>query len=149
MKWAIANIDDLTEIERTQLDKYVHYKLFRGLFIISRVDLENWKATEGFDDWVVGVFPEDYINNGWFTQDLDHSYTDISDYIHKNDRTGKLLDKFNLVLDNEHKTKDIKDVEKYILTKLNKWSEKEFIEYNNNEKELYNWLANEISKSVK
>jgi hypothetical protein len=54
-----------------------------------------------------------------------------------------------LVLDNEHKTKDIKDVEKYILTKLNKWSEKEFIKYNNNEEELYNWLANEISKSVK
>jgi hypothetical protein len=149
MEWTIANIDDLTENELIQLNDYTYYKLFSGLFIMSKVDLEDWKATKGFDDWVVADFPKGYISQGWLIQDLDHHYEEISDFIFDKDKNGKLLDKFHLILDNEHKTKTIEDVEEHITKKLNKWSEKEFKKYNNNSEELYNWLANEISIAVR
>lgn len=147
MEWVITNIDDLTELEKSQLKKYVHYNVFRGLFIMSKTDLEDWKATECFDDWIVGVFPESYISNGWFDEDLDHQYDAISDFIYN--KNEKLLIKFNEILDNEHKNISIEDVKDYILIRLNKWSEKEFKKYDNNSEELYRWLANEISKTVK
>lgn len=145
--WVIANIDDLTDQEKVQLQKYVHYNIFRGLFIMSKVDLEDWKKTEGFDDWIVGEFPESYISNQWFEQDLDYEYNTISDFIYN--KNSKLLSKFNEVLSDEHKTKSMDDVIYYIFTKFSKWSEKEFIKYNDNEEELYEWLANEISKAIR
>jgi hypothetical protein len=117
MEWAIANIDDLTEIELKQLNEYTYYKLFSGLFIISKVDLEDWKTTKGFDDWVIEVFPKGYISQGWLTQDLDHHYKEISDFIFNKDKNEKLLDKFHQILDNEHKTKNIEDVEEHITKK--------------------------------
>jgi hypothetical protein len=149
MEWTLTNIDDLTEIEQKQLNDYTHYRLFNGLFVLSKVDLEDWKTTKGFDDWVVADFPRGYISQGWLTQDLDHNYEVITDFIFDKDKNGKLLNKFNQILDNEHKTKTIQDVEEHITKKLNKWSEKEFKKYNNNSEELYNWLANEISIAVR
>jgi hypothetical protein len=148
MEWAIANIDELIEIELKKLNNYTYYKLFTGVFIMNKVDLENWKRTKGFDDWVVVDFPEGYINQGWLAQDLDFRYKEISDYIFNKDKNGKLLEKFHQILDNEHKTKNMQDVEEHIIKKLNKWSEKEFKQYNNNTGELYNWLADEISKAI-
>lgn len=147
MKFVIANIDDLKESEKEVLKRYDHYILFRGLFVLSKIDLEHWKLTENFDDWVIDDFPGSYISKGWLREDIDHEYNLISKFIYnKNEKLGSDFDK---ILDGNHKTKNIEDVENYILSKLKKWSVKNFEKYNNNSRKLYEWLANEISKSIR
>lgn len=147
MNWVICNIDDLTESEKEYLNNYIFYRLFSGLFVMSKEDLDDWKFHTGFDDWVMKDFPEGYITNGWLSEDIDHNYQKITNFIYE--KNAKLFDKFIDILENNHKTKTIEDIEIHILEALSKWNLKEFQKFDNNSDKIMEWLANEITKVLK
>lgn len=147
MVWLIANIDDLSNTEKLELNNYVHYKVFRGLFIISEVDVLNWKKIYGFDDWIMVKFPEGYLLRGWFSEELDHDYDFISDFIYNKNK--KAYENLLKVLDGIHKTKSMEDIENHILSKLNNWSEVDFKKHDSNRSENLTWLSNEIIKALR
>jgi hypothetical protein len=146
-KWKIANIDDLTEEEKTQLMDFEFFNVFDGLFIISSEDVEIWKTKYNFDDWIIEEFPQGYVDNGRIHECLDHCEKEITDLMYYINE--KLLYKYYDILNGVHPSKNLHNIEEHFSRIFSKWDRKELVKYHNNRLEFLTWYSKELCKASK